>query len=172
MENNERIIKSIEGTANVLMDKAATAENAEEAVRYMTAASKGFEVIEKLERVELDEFKADEETQLKRDRLDADIRKETEEVEMAKKEQGFKMSTWSQEGHITPKVVLENVCSALGPIATVAGTLFGGYMAYKGAQLRAETTREGLKAAMRYQETDALDKAALETLNKADSLSK
>lgn len=170
MDNNERIIKSIEGTANVLMDKAAAAENAEEAVRYMNAAQKGFDVIEKLERVELDEFKADEETQLKRDRLEADIRKETEEVKMAKEEQGFKMSTWTDPGHITPRAVVENVCSALGPIASIAGVIFGGYMTYKGAQLRAETTREGLRAAMRYQEEEPLEKSALDVIGKADKL--
>ena len=170
MENNERIIKSVEGTANVLMDKAATAESAEEAVRFMTAASKGFDVIEKLERVELDEFKADEETQLKRNRLEADIRKETEEVKMAKEEQGFKMSTWTDPGHITPKTVIENVCAALGPIASIAAAAFGGYMTYQGAKLRAENTREGLKAAMRYQEEEPLEKNALDVLNKANKL--
>jgi hypothetical protein len=170
MENNERIIKSIEGTSNVLMDKAATAESAEEAVRYMTAASKGFDVIEKLERVDLDEYKADEEAQLKRDRLEADIRKEAEEVKLAKEEQGFKMSTWTDPGHITPKAVIENVCQALGPIASIAGVIFGGYMTYKGAQLRAETTREGLKAAMRYQEDEPLEKSALDVISKANKL--
>lgn len=170
MVNNERMINSIEGTSNVLMDKAATAEDAQEAVRYMNAASKGFDIIEKLERVELDEFKADEEAQLKRDRLEADIRKEAEEVKLAKEEQGFKMSTWTDPGHITPKTVIENVCSALGPIASIAGVVFGGYMTYKGAQLRAETTREGLRAAMRYQEDEPLEKSALEVIGKADKL--
>ena len=170
MENNERIMKSVEGTSNVLLDKAATAENAEEAVRYMNAAQKGFDIIERLERVELDEFKANEETQLKRDRLEADIRKETEEVKMAKEEQGFKMSTWTDPGHITPRAVVENVCSALGPIASIAGVIFGGYMTFKGAQLRAETTREGLKAAMRYQEEEPLEKSALDVIGKADKL--
>lgn len=170
MDNNERIIKSIEGTSNVLMDKAATAESAEEAVRFMTAASKGFDIIEKLERVELDEFKADEEVQLKRDRLEADIRKETEEVKLAKEEQGFKMSTWTDPGHITPKTVIENVCQALGPIASIAGVIFGGYMTYQGAKLRAETTREGLRAAMRYQEEEPLDRNALDVLSKANKL--
>lgn len=170
MDNNERIIKSVEGTSNVLLDRAATAENAEEAVKYMTAASKGFEIIEKLERVEIDEYKADEEAQLKRDRFEADVRKETEEVKIAKEEQGFRMSTWTDPGHITPKAVVENVCSALGPIASIAAAVFGGYVTFKGAQLRAETTREGLKAAMRYQEEEPLDKNALEVISKADRL--
>ena len=161
--DNKNMINSVVGTSNVLMDKAAAADTAAEAKVYMEAAARGFDIIEKLEKQDLEEWKAEADAEYAKAKLEA-------ENEKFDKEQAFKMSTWEREGRITPRLVVDGLVSWAAPVATVAGAVIGGLFMVKQQQMKNETTIEGLKAATRYQENDALEKGALDVVSKAEKL--
>jgi hypothetical protein len=163
MTNNERMIVNIEGTANVLFDKAATAETAEDAVKYANAAAKAMDCIEKLEQVELKETKEVAEAELATKKLDA-------EIEDKRERRGIEIQ--NDTVTITPKYVCASIVEVLKAVGPIAAAVIGGAVAIKQAQMQSDTTRECVRAATDYSVDSMLNSKPIETVDKAIKMSK
>lgn len=159
---NERFITSIEGTANVLLDKAAAAEKPEDTMTYMKAFSIATESMCKLEDKDLAEEK------LAYDQSAIETRNNLEAKRLAHEEE---ISFWDRE-NLTRRDVLNEVGGVIKSGLIMLGSVIGGVASYKAIKMQNTTTLKAIDAVTEYQQSNVLNTKTLDVVDRSQKIVK